>query len=477
MCAVFLAAVPLVVAPLVSASASSLPPCPTALRLHGCHPSRIATARQIAADKLLDQGVVALADCFCSIARATVVMSSEQLFINQFIVAVRGGDDASAVSLLENGRVSYNSHSVSEINGVRYPAPLIFIAVSLVREQVVRTLARLGASIDSLRDYAGEESRTPAGDAIARNNIPALSLCFRLGANLSCVRRTKIERASPVLQDYSAVETAIRKGKPDSLVFLFDKVYTARPVNISPVAMGCLPHMANTNSHAKVIFKILESRGFNFECLGELTYDTSSKLPASNGELTVADLLLTSVQKSGDADLLRYLAKDLGLVSTAGKMENAKNVELRDKSELTADGVSPRQADLTKYKCAACEAVGATTFCPVCKVPRHCSTECQRRHWKTGGHKKICKEFQRRAKEEAKEPRQAVLTTYKCAACEAVGATYVCSLCKVPRYCSAECQRRHWKTGGHKKVCKEFQRSAKEGAKEGFSGAAGSSVL
>ena len=43
-------------------------------------------------------------------------------------------------------------------------------------------------------------------------------------------------------------------------------------------------------------------------------------------------------------------------------------------------------------------------------------------------------------------------------ACHACGATGVpfkkCIQCKVVRYCSAECQLRDWREGGHKAACK-----------------------
>ena len=40
--------------------------------------------------------------------------------------------------------------------------------------------------------------------------------------------------------------------------------------------------------------------------------------------------------------------------------------------------------------------------------------------------------------------------------------------CKVVRYCSRECQLKHWKEGGHKKACPQL-------AAEGSSGASGAS--
>lgn len=50
----------------------------------------------------------------------------------------------------------------------------------------------------------------------------------------------------------------------------------------------------------------------------------------------------------------------------------------------------------------------------------------------------------------------------RCANCnmrsaEVEGGTKACSLCKVKRYCSKECQLLHWKEGGHKGRCPQLK--------------------
>jgi hypothetical protein len=43
-----------------------------------------------------------------------------------------------------------------------------------------------------------------------------------------------------------------------------------------------------------------------------------------------------------------------------------------------------------------------------------------------------------------------------CAHCKkagGLGTMKFCSRCKRENYCSVECQKSHWKIGGHKKVC------------------------
>lgn len=108
-----------------------------------------------------------------------------------------------------------------------------------------------------------------------------------------------------------------------------------------------------------------------------MKFDPSGEIPWA---LSVADGLLACAQKSGSVALLRYLLKDLGMVSTAGQMEFMKYAVDMACAGSYADGAPPPRADLRKYKCAACEFVGATEFCSHCKGPRYCSKECQRRH-------------------------------------------------------------------------------------------------
>ena len=54
-------------------------------------------------------------------------------------------------------------------------------------------------------------------------------------------------------------------------------------------------------------------------------------------------------------------------------------------------------------------------------------------------------------------PKKAMFLLTKCAACAAPLETGIkrCSRCKT-RYCSAACQREHWRRGDHKKKCEKI---------------------
>lgn len=182
----------------------------------------------------------------------------------------------------------------------------------------------------------------------------------------------------------SAVYVAIGMGKPAALTFLLDVVdNTGGAVQLSrKEVMSLLFLTGGGGSSAKRIFKVLESRGVNFKVMVELD---------EHSRIAVADLLLAFAWKSGDASLVRYLVKDLGVVATTGQLEF-----IIDCTDFFKE-LRPCRDDFKKYECVACDAVGITQLCTGCKVVRYCSTACQR-HWKAGGHIEECRRIQRHEK-------------------------------------------------------------------------------
>mmetsp|Transcript_32043 Transcript_32043/g.96434 ORF Transcript_32043/g.96434 Transcript_32043/m.96434 type:complete len:1595 (+) Transcript_32043:1276-6060(+) len=131
--------------------------------------------------------------------------------------------------------------------------------------------------------------------------------------------------------------------------------------------------------------------------------------------------------------------------------------------------------------CAQCLKTGkkgSMGHCSGCRKVRYCSTSCQKHHWKRGGHKQECKLLQEsgRAKkaEQKRAPRppspslSASLqpTGPTCASCSKerdAKNMKRCRRCMAVYYCSEECQRQHWKVGGHKDECKPRSESVKPG--------------
>jgi TPR repeat protein len=107
--------------------------------------------------------------------------------------------------------------------------------------------------------------------------------------------------------------------------------------------------------------------------------------------------------------------------------------------------------------------------CSKCQYVKYCSIDCQLVHWKEG-HKSVCKyleKYMKERKERAKEATMRCLENLdaalaiQCYFCqkEADETTTLrrCSKCKVPKYCSTECQVNHWKSV-HKEECTKATR-------------------
>lgn len=311
-----------------------------------------------------------------------------------FLVALQKRDDAIALALLDQRHVTTHSVCIFEKDGGLTATPVIFLAIQYAREQVVRALVRLGADIDAFYPIDADGvaidgiAITPTGSAIRDGDAPSLALCHRLGANMSVVRR----QSSVVL---SAVSAAINSGvqQPVCLTYLLDNVYPGRPVVLSRDEMASVCASASfTGGGRKAYFEVLETRGFDFKSMSiELLSDFQYESDAPGSGASFADLLLVNVRSGGDAALLRYLVKDLGMVSTAGRLDVSKGLL----DDLVPTPVPELVGAWSKYECAACDSVGLTKMCAGCRAVRYCSKECGTRHWKTGGHRAKCKEQQR----------------------------------------------------------------------------------
>lgn len=320
-------------------------------------------------------------------------MNLGNVYSSHFFEALQNGDDSSALSMLRSGRVTIRSRVSYEGGVVLEPAPVIFPAVEFGRELVVRALIGLGADIDTFHTLCDVEiglAVTPAGAAILAGCASNLALCHRLGACFSFVSRIPTIDKRPHLPE-SALGLALRFHRdPACLEYLLDSVYPARPVEVNFFESYSLSAAALDGGFAKAVYKVLETRGFNFKQLEEVWPDQETP----NWGMSAAAVMLMTPQQSGDADFLRYIVKDLGVATTSQRLDTSKDftnaVIPMPKREKPA-------AALVKYECAACDALGATKVCGGCKVTRYCSKECCRRDWKTGGHKKECQEIQSRA--------------------------------------------------------------------------------
>ncbi|SMN01944.1 hypothetical protein SPONN_222 [uncultured Candidatus Thioglobus sp.] len=104
----------------------------------------------------------------------------------------------------------------------------------------------------------------------------------------------------------------------------------------------------------------------------------------------------------------------------------------------------PNETQSKKMKCSYCNSSGNLKICRQCKEARYCDRECQVKHWLN--HKSDC---QRSAKQAALSP----LKGMHCACCDRSSINLkACTRCHKVKYCSKECQGKHWKV--HKDICK-----------------------
>lgn len=253
------------------------------------------------------------------------MVSMRTVYLVQFVDALRRGDasgDAFALTLLEKGRVTIRSTISGESHGVNDPLPVLHIAVRFVRERVVRALLRLGADINAAH-YSPTNGlyRIPTGEAIIMGCASGLALCHTVGASMSVVARRQDGDGSGTTDD-SAIAAAIREKQSTCLAFLLEKVYPQKPIKLDRWEMTGLCVCALHGGPVKALFKVLENEGFNFKSLKDVEFNEEHP----DGMMMLNDVLLTSAQKSGDTDLLRYIVKDLGVVSTTGKLDASKAI-------------------------------------------------------------------------------------------------------------------------------------------------------
>ena len=132
-------------------------------------------------------------------------------------------------------------------------------------------------------------------------------------------------------------------------------------------------------------------------------------------------------------------------------------------SEPAADGTR---------RCLSCwRATSGIKRCTGCKMVFYCNVNCQKRHWKA--HRSVCRSAAARARARAEQELLQLISVareqgdtaakhqkHACAniSCNHKNAKKLCSRCKTSLYCSAACQKVHWKE--HKKTCVPLEKMA-----------------
>lgn len=314
--------------------------------------------------------------------------------VQTFLASMRDGNSITALLMLKDGRVDANACKLLS-NGSKLP--IMFGAIAYLSKEVITDLTHRGVNLDEIHVWRDRESISSVGLAISIDKRQILSLLLQLGASTSGVF---LDRERVLI---SGVDCAIKRGSAECLACLLDQADNARPVVLSFEGLSSLVMLPNFKTSAQTvsILSVLKSRGYDFK-----TLERESGLFDGGLWLPFADILLICAQRKGYAGLLRFIITKIGIVSTKTQLNICELAvdDLKDVDDCSFE-VSPNASVvLKKYHCAACEKIGATKICTGCRLVRYCLAECSRTHWKTGGHKKVCKAVQRRATQSSSEP-------------------------------------------------------------------------
>lgn len=321
------------------------------------------------------------------------------LDIDVFHEIANKGYDADAQTKFDGKRKFYKNDKV--VSSLGLLVPVLHVAMYFENELLIRSMARRGFDLDAFEEvhrvnlHGGPTTveLTALGAAIRLQSTAMIRLCIDLGCSSNAVHRQVDSRNTAIL---SGVCYAVISHSSVSLAYLLDYDHPERPVFLSSMGQKWLAWSTLAGKAAIETFHVLEARGFDFHEAGEKLCLMYSK------PLRFADLLYSNACMSEDPLVLRYISKELGLVSDSRRVM-ATCVELGYLSRIQSLAGFPSESAMAKLCCVSCEAIGATKVCSGCEISRYCCVKCQRQHWRFGGHKRLCKAWKMLFRKESSE--------------------------------------------------------------------------
>lgn len=320
--------------------------------------------------------------------------------VDAFVNAMAADDEALALSLISSGRVAPRA-LVKFGSGAALP--LLHYAAAFSNKPVYRKLVERGADAHDFRSIPTpflidntDASFTALGFAVYFDYPDMLLLAADLGASTTSAMKMHATVSDPTDVIFTAVAMAIYYGRRKCLVALLDVVLPARPVELE--GWGLLRLGRAAGSGGKDAIKTCK-------ILAARGFDFKS-LKKTEFSSDDGGKFENFSPGTTAADYLICNARMSGSAALVQYLVKVLGVECSGGrmdvmgaalAEVCAPGHRPKEVDLARFKCQSCDKVGATFFCSSCKVPRYCSKPCQRSHWKEGGHKNDCKEMTRRA--------------------------------------------------------------------------------
>lgn len=383
------------------------------------------------------------------------------------------------LEMISNGAIDVNTVVPPDLfpkkRGTR--TTLLSIAINCGNLAIVRALITRGADPNDFLDgplpriLSDGEWQSAAGVAISADSVSTLELILELGGSLERVMVTKKGEDSsypvpPFEFELSALEYAVWFAKPESVRYLLEELglnvhfgrdrETVSYVLKSFVSLG--------RERAIPVLNVLRSYGFDFDVL------EARHLATRDNECTfrLCELVVDCALGADNMPLVRYLLKECGVKVLPGMVEQMRRTSRRSCDDrinylitkgAAVDGPEHKFVEevfaskMRKYdqlfirKCAFCGTIASSKSCAGCSRARYCSRECQKRHWR-GGHKAECRA------PAAEAGAGASGWVGGCAACAKSGDEKLlsCSRCGAVKYCSKVCQRQHWRAV-HRREC------------------------
>lgn len=242
----------------------------------------------------------------CSAFGTISAMDSD---VKAFIAAVHEGDETYVNSLLSSGSVAAKSRFPTECGD--YFHPVLVPVMRHFRATVLRSLVEHGADLDEFHTISDGLQVTAVGGAIA-SDIPDMAiLAIRLGASYSSVYKAYPE-ATALL---SRVHRIFSRSK--CLGALLDELFAVRRIQIDEWVLSFLAAGARNERITIETYKELAKRDFNFKVMeSTIVVSNNCAMRLRVPEATKsAEFMLSCALKTGNAILVGYIIKTLGLMS------------------------------------------------------------------------------------------------------------------------------------------------------------------
>jgi hypothetical protein len=332
--------------------------------------------------------------------------SNVKRFVSTVMQENEMGDEA-VIGMLLSRNISADavfdtSEAAGEHSG-ELSQPLLHIAVHMQRGAIVCALAALGANLEAwaaanLAFLPTARMRpavqTAVGRAIMRGDLQMLMVLHELGAGMALVRKVVLHgEPKRLVAELSALLCAVYRCRVDVVAYLLTIACVDPNEGKLFGRVFALVNLVQYGAPAKDIIRQLLEHGFDVKKM-----DSEFARNSSTADFTLSEVVLQHACISGDSELILYLLQDVGLLMRAGILERIRlNTGA---TETTVEGASWRSDGelltleersifmkglkfLESRSCAACGTIGEAFVCSQCQKVRYCSIQCQSRHWQS----------------------------------------------------------------------------------------------